>query len=311
MLETSYSNQVIPNDCVPKNIDSYYHANADGTGFWFYKDPDTGVSKTCPATNNSSSGLEPFSNIGAIPQCPNVKGLARTNDNNFFFSNENQKWEKCNMNNDVSSGISSGIGSSLNSAILPWCPNNKTLAVTGDYVFKNSVTNKWEKCNVKKSGFTLMTPFSNTSLEGFDIKENYEKISPSATVKRYESFRTMDYNYLTGLIPNVPLQTWMNVLINVNDKSMDIYINGKLSQSYLASFIPNPMNSSITVAPENTFVGWTSNLQYYPNSVSPQDVWNIYSSGYGGNSGILSSLGKYSMKVIFVDNSQTPPIPNS
>jgi hypothetical protein len=108
-----------------------------------------------------------------------------------------------------------------------------------------------------------------------------------------------------AVVPDIPLQSWVNITVNVHDKALDLYINGKLTQSNLVPYIPAPVNGLINLTPAPGFLGWTSNLQYYAYSMNPQQVYNLYTAGYkGGTEGILSLLGKYSMKVIFVNNSQ-------
>ena len=108
----------------------------------------------------------------------------------------------------------------------------------------------------------------------------------------------------TGSINNIPLQKWVNITVNVNGKSLDLYMNGKLEQTYVMPGVAAPMGSekSITVAGANSFVGFTSKLQYYPNTLNPQNVWDIYQQGYSKRPSIFSMLTQYSIKLIFVNN---------
>jgi hypothetical protein len=50
------------------------------------------------------------------------------------------------------------------------------------------------------------------------------------------------------------------------------------------------------------FDGWTSKLEYYPNSLNPQEVWNIYTKGY---SNALSLFGTYQVEISLVKNGNT------
>jgi len=59
-----------------------------------------------------------------------------------------------------------------------------------------------------------------------------------------------------------------------------------------------------TTASQVGFSGYTSNLKYYPNPITPQDVWNIYRKGPGtsvlsGGSG--GSGSDYSIQVSLYD----------
>lgn len=109
----------------------------------------------------------------------------------------------------------------------------------------------------------------------------------------------------TGVITNLPLQKWVNVVVNVNGKALDLYMNGKLEQTYIMPGVAAPMggDKSITVAGANSFVGYTSKLQYYPNTLNPKTVWDIYQEGYSKRPSIFSILSQYSVKLIFVNNS--------
>jgi hypothetical protein len=153
------------------------------------------------------------------------------------------------------------------------------------------------------SGFTNMN----------DIRMLY---TPSSLFNIYNNnYITSSYNkkegivvraplLFTGVVNNIPLQTWVNITINITNRSLDIYINGKLEQTYIVPGVPSQMDGTpITVAPPPTFTGWTSNLQYYPYNLNPQTVWSIYQQGYTSSSSLLSLLSKYSIKLIFVDNS--------
>jgi hypothetical protein len=109
----------------------------------------------------------------------------------------------------------------------------------------------------------------------------------------------------TASVPSIPLQTWTNITVGIHDKAIDIYINGKLTQSNLFPFVPSPVKNSMTITPDHGFKGWTSNFQYYPYNLTPSKIEEIYQKGYSGSAeNLLSLLGKYSMKIVFVDNTQ-------
>ena len=81
-------------------------------------------------------------------------------------------------------------------------------------------------------------------------------------------------------------------------------MNGKLEQTYIMPGVANPMGSApINVAVAPTFVGWTSKIRYYPYTLSPQKIWDIYQEGFSKRPNIFSLLTQYSIKLIFVNNS--------
>ena len=101
----------------------------------------------------------------------------------------------------------------------------------------------------------------------------------------------------TSNVANVPVQKWVNLLVSVYGRSMDVYIDGKLVKTCLLPGIAKiNTNSPIYLTPKGGFSGWTSKLQYWPNATDPQTAWNIYMQGYGGSTNMLS---QYKVKVGF------------
>lgn len=108
----------------------------------------------------------------------------------------------------------------------------------------------------------------------------------------------------TCSIANVPIQKWVNLVMSVYGRTMDIYIDGKLVRTCLLPGVANINNSSnIYVTPLGGFDGWTSKLQYYPNSLNPQEVWNIYTRGY--SNGLLGMFNSYQVQISLVENGTT------
>jgi hypothetical protein len=107
----------------------------------------------------------------------------------------------------------------------------------------------------------------------------------------------------TCSIANVPIQKWVNLVISVYGRTMDLYIDGKLVRTCLLPGIASVNNNAnIHVTPAGGFSGWTSNLQYYPNSLNPQEVWNIYTRGYTSWSSMMNA---YSIEISLVENGTT------
>ena len=107
----------------------------------------------------------------------------------------------------------------------------------------------------------------------------------------------------TCSVSNIPIQKWVNVVVSVYGRSMDIYIDGKLVRTCLLPGVAVINgNSNVYVTPSGGFSGWTSKLQYFPTPVNPQQAWNIYSSGYANWTSIFNS---YHVQVALVENGTT------
>lgn len=104
-------------------------------------------------------------------------------------------------------------------------------------------------------------------------------------------------------VSNIPIQKWVNLVMSVYGRTMDIYIDGKLVKTCLLPGVASVNNNSnIYVTPAGGFDGWTSKLQYYPNSINPQDAWNIYTKGY---SSLSSMFNSYQVEISLVQNGTT------
>ena len=105
-------------------------------------------------------------------------------------------------------------------------------------------------------------------------------------------------------IPNVPLQRWANLIISVSGRSLDIYLNGKLVRTCVMSGVPKVADGAdiyLTPGPANSpgFAGYTAQFRYFPDTINPQQAWNIYRKGPGGS--LLGNLlNKYKLKVSFL-----------
>jgi hypothetical protein len=107
----------------------------------------------------------------------------------------------------------------------------------------------------------------------------------------------------TCSVSNVPIQKWVNLTMSVYGRTLDVYIDGKLVRTCLLPGVANiNNNSNIYVTPTGGFDGWTSKLQYIPNSINPQEAWNIYSRGY---SSWTNMFGAYQVQVSLVENGNT------
>lgn len=80
-------------------------------------------------------------------------------------------------------------------------------------------------------------------------------------------------------IKNIPLQKWVHIAYVLNNRTVDMYIDGKLERSCVLRGVPKLNDSDLVVCDNNGFFGKISNLVYYKYALKPEDVHNIYSSG--------------------------------
>ena len=102
-------------------------------------------------------------------------------------------------------------------------------------------------------------------------------------------------------VHNIPIQKWVNLIISVYNRSLDIYIDGKLVRTCMLPGVPKiDNNADVQVTPGGGFSGYTTKLQYWDEAIDPQKAWNIYRRGNSG--GYLDFLSKYELKISVLDN---------
>lgn len=106
---------------------------------------------------------------------------------------------------------------------------------------------------------------------------------------------------------NFPLQTWVYVVVCVQNNLVDCYLNGKL----ITSQQTNQKDNSAPTTPsfKNMYLGngtngtWDCqliNFQRSPTVVNPQQVWTAYLAGNGQS--VFSSLNSYGVQVDLTKN---------
>jgi len=84
-----------------------------------------------------------------------------------------------------------------------------------------------------------------------------------------------------------------------------VYIDCKLVKTFFLPGVANINNNAdVYVTPVGGFDGWTSRFQYYPNSLNPQQAYNIYANGYGGSM-FSNLLQGYQVQISLVENGTT------
>ena len=83
-------------------------------------------------------------------------------------------------------------------------------------------------------------------------------------------------------IPNIPLMTWVHICYVLNNRTVDIYINGKLERSCALRNLPVINDSPVYISmgsPNAGFYGKMGKTQYFTKSLLPTDVMNLYQQG--------------------------------
>mgnify|MGYP001201871820 CR=1 FL=1 len=110
-------------------------------------------------------------------------------------------------------------------------------------------------------------------------------------------------------IKNVPIQKWTHVVITLMDKTIDVYLDGKLVKTCLMPFVPyidGLKDNSLFLSPKETdndsnsgFSGFVSKFRFYARSVPPREAYELYRQGFSDSWG-GSAMSKFNLKFAFL-----------
>jgi hypothetical protein len=99
------------------------------------------------------------------------------------------------------------------------------------------------------------------------------------------------------IIPDIPLNKWVNVIIRCQNTSLDVYINGTITRSVNLVGVPKQNYGDVYVAMNGGFAGNISNLWYYNYALGTSDIQRISTNGPNtkmiGNNGISDKEFNY------------------
>jgi hypothetical protein len=120
-------------------------------------------------------------------------------------------------------------------------------------------------------------------------------------------------NYTRYKIPNIAVQKWNNLTLSVDTRTLDVYLDGKLRNSFILHGLYKNYNvdqskkniyignMQLAGSTENSgFEGYITRIRYEGNSINPQDAYKIYKAGI--NSKLATSIfNKYRLKISFLE----------
>ena len=133
------------------------------------------------------------------------------------------------------------------------------------------------------------------------------EIETFTTSNNTSTSNTSNENITTSIteyiIPNVELQKWVCLTISVDTRTMDVYLDGKLVNSYIlpGTYKPSPENNVfLGNVKNNGFGGFLTRFRYIKNDISPEQSYAIYKDGINA-SALGNAFNKYRLKVSFLE----------
>ena len=144
--------------------------------------------------------------------------------------------------------------------------------------------------------------------------DTYKNLSVS--LGKYENKLNIDIETIKGaddssgcftryIIKNISIQKWNCLIISVDTKTMDVYLDGKLRNSFiLHQPYQNKQDNNIYLGMHSSyspgFKGFITRVRYEPNSINPKEAYNIYKDGID-SSLAKTMFNKYRLKVSFLE----------
>ena len=106
----------------------------------------------------------------------------------------------------------------------------------------------------------------------------------SENANQVKQFSRSADNDHTHILHNIPLQAWNFITISIHDKTLDLYLNGKLARTFITPEELQPYDNAgfITLGSlddEPILSGFISRFNYYPRVLSPGEIYSAYLKG--------------------------------
>jgi len=81
-------------------------------------------------------------------------------------------------------------------------------------------------------------------------------------------------------IKNIPFNKWVHIAYVLNNRTVDIYVDGKLERSCVLKGLPKiDSNPKLGLTLDKGFYGKVGRTQYFARAIEPHEVSNIYEKG--------------------------------
>lgn len=80
-------------------------------------------------------------------------------------------------------------------------------------------------------------------------------------------------------VSDIPLNKWLNVIIRVTGRVLDVYINGTIAARKVLDDVPKQNYGDVYVGANGGFDGLISSLRYYNHSLSASEIFAVSQAG--------------------------------
>lgn len=107
-------------------------------------------------------------------------------------------------------------------------------------------------------------------------------------------------------IVNMPINKWFNVVIRLTNDTLDVYINGRLTQRAVLDNVPNQNYDDVYICSGGGFNGYVSDLKYFNSSIGTTQINALVSNGPNtsiNSSNLKNNIPPY-LSISWYDNNQ-------
>jgi hypothetical protein len=81
------------------------------------------------------------------------------------------------------------------------------------------------------------------------------------------------------IIPDIPLNKWVNIIVRCQNTTLDVYVNGTIARSITLRGVPKQNYGNVFVAMNGGFDGYISNLWYYNYALGTAQILGLVNKG--------------------------------
>lgn len=132
------------------------------------------------------------------------------------------------------------------------------------------------------------SPFKNRDFRGINYPSNGPGVYLFSDNTKDNSVSTLNllvlvntYSKITEhvIIPDISLQKWINVIVRIDGKYLDVYINGTIRQRKKLNSLPKQNYGSVFINGNHGFDGKLSGLKYFNKAIDIFEINNIVKKG--------------------------------
>ena len=150
---------------------------------------------------------------------------------------------------------------------------------TGKYshIFNKGIM---DASNIRTNGVNNMSNAPGLYVKGNDDGTNTLRVYMD-TFSKTGPISNIDEQRTTMDISGIPYNKWVNVIIRVQNRILDIYVNGVLTQHKDLGYVPKQNFGDVYVCQNGGFSGKLSDLRYYAKALNVFEINGVV--GWGPN----------------------------